>query len=279
MSQKPDPQPFAFGGTFDDARDVGHDEAAVVAVADDAEVGHQGGEGIVGDLRSGGRNDRQQGRFAGIGEAHEAHIGQQLQLHDDPAFLRGLAWLGELGRLHGGRLEEGVAFAAAAALEQHDGLSVLGDLAKRLAGLGFIGHRAQRHVDEDVLAGGACELVAAAWDAIAGHQVLGVAKVQQGPHLGIASQDDVAATTAVAAVRTAFWDIFLTAEMQRTSTAFAGTAVNLHVVNEIRTGHNDLILKHVDVFHGIVIDLCLATVKVEIDIGGSRFREVPFADI
>ena len=58
MAQESDAQAFAFGGTFDDAWDVGHDEALVATIADNAEVRYQGGEGVVGNLRLGCRDDR-----------------------------------------------------------------------------------------------------------------------------------------------------------------------------------------------------------------------------
>ena len=47
----------ALAGAFDKAGDVGHDEAAL-AEADDAEVGLEGGEVVIGDLRARRRHRR-----------------------------------------------------------------------------------------------------------------------------------------------------------------------------------------------------------------------------
>ena len=50
MTQESDSKTFSFCCAFDDAGDVGHDEALMAAIADDAEVGYQSGEGVVGDF-------------------------------------------------------------------------------------------------------------------------------------------------------------------------------------------------------------------------------------
>ena len=78
--------------------DVGHDELGAVAHAahaDDAQMRLQGGEGVVGDLRLGGRHGRDQGGLAGVGEADQRHVGHQLELHVQPELLALLALLGE----------------------------------------------------------------------------------------------------------------------------------------------------------------------------------------
>ena len=117
MSQESDAQSFAFGSTFDNAGNVGHDETAVSAIADNAEVGYQSGERIICNFGLGRRNHREQCRLACIGEAHQSDISQQLQFQSDPFFLIGFTRLGKFGRLQGGRLEKGIAFTATTAFE------------------------------------------------------------------------------------------------------------------------------------------------------------------
>ena len=51
-----------------------------VAGADDAEVGHQRREGVVGDLGLGRRDGRDEGRLAGVGEPDEGDVGDEPQL-------------------------------------------------------------------------------------------------------------------------------------------------------------------------------------------------------
>ena len=49
------------------------------STVDDAEAGMQRGERIVGDLRLGGGDGGEEGRLAGVGQADEADVGDQLQ--------------------------------------------------------------------------------------------------------------------------------------------------------------------------------------------------------
>ena len=92
----------AFMRAFDQAGQVGQHEFALVD-AHDAELRMQRGERIVGDLRL-GRGDRREERgFAGIGQADQAGIGDQLQPQADGALFAGLAGIGVARRLVGRR--------------------------------------------------------------------------------------------------------------------------------------------------------------------------------
>ena len=82
-------------------------------------------ERIVGDLRLGGADRGEERRLAGIGQADEAGIGDQLQPQPDPALLACLAGIGVARRLVGGRLEMRVAEAAIAAFGEHEPLAEL----------------------------------------------------------------------------------------------------------------------------------------------------------
>ena len=64
---------------FDEAGKVGYGEGEFVgevADLDDAEVGLEGGEGVVGDLGPGGGEARDEGGFADVGVADEAGVGE-----------------------------------------------------------------------------------------------------------------------------------------------------------------------------------------------------------
>ena len=84
-------QARAFRGAFDQAGDVGQHEALAHRQVDHAEVGGQGRERIVGDLGRGGGGRGQEGRLAGVGQAHEADVGDQLQPQPEPLLLALLA--------------------------------------------------------------------------------------------------------------------------------------------------------------------------------------------
>src|SRR3546814_4131202 len=63
--------------------------------------------------------------------------------------------------------------------------------------------------------------------------MLGVAEVDQGVQPGHRLEDDVAALTAVAAVRAAIFDIFFPPETDRAGTAPAGLDVNLRLIKKM----------------------------------------------
>src|SRR5262245_34772870 len=119
MAQEARAEAMALMRAFDQARNVGEDEARS-ADADNAELRVERSERIVGDLRFRGRNSGKQGRFAGIGKAKQAGIGNEFQPEPQPAFLAGLARIGATGRAIGRRLEMSVAKTAIAAARQPD---------------------------------------------------------------------------------------------------------------------------------------------------------------
>ena len=124
-------QPLPCVRAFDQPGDVGHDEAAIVAQRHDAEVGRERGERIVGDLGTRRRDARDQRGLAGVGEADEADVGEQLQLQpEEPLFAR-LARLGAPRRAVGGRHEVRVAAPAAAAFATST-LAFLGEIGEQV---------------------------------------------------------------------------------------------------------------------------------------------------
>ena len=79
---------------FDEAGHVGDDEGLLIrlfAHGDDAEVGFEGGEGVVGDLGLGGGDAGDEGGLAGVGIADQADVGQQLEFQAVIALLAGAA--------------------------------------------------------------------------------------------------------------------------------------------------------------------------------------------
>ena len=102
VAQEAQSEPLTLGGSLDDAWDVGHDERLLVAIAHDAQRGLHGGEGVVGNLRAGIAECRQQGGFAGIGKSYQSDVSQQLEFEDDGHLLHGLAGLCVARRLIGG---------------------------------------------------------------------------------------------------------------------------------------------------------------------------------
>ena len=95
MAEEAVAEAVALVRAFDQAGNVGEHEIALVDLHH-AEAGMQRRERIVGDLRLGGGDGGEQGRFAGVGQADEADVGDQLQpQHDGLASRRaGRDWRG-----------------------------------------------------------------------------------------------------------------------------------------------------------------------------------------
>ena len=77
VPKEPQTQAFSLRRPFNDSGNVGHHKALLVAVGHHAEVGSQGGEGIVCDFRFGGAHHAQKGGFSGVGKAHESDVREQ----------------------------------------------------------------------------------------------------------------------------------------------------------------------------------------------------------
>ena len=140
---------------FDEAGHVGDGEGffvGEVADLDDAEVGFERGEGVVGDLGLGGREARDERGFADVGEADEAGVGEQTELE---AVVAGFAGAAELvlsrGLVRGGG-EMLVAAAAAAAAGDDDFFVGVGEVVDQLAGVVVVEERADGDLEGVVLA-------------------------------------------------------------------------------------------------------------------------------
>ena len=91
-------EPRAVARALDQPGDVGDDELALGAL-ERPEHRLERREGVVGDLRRRAREPRQQRGLAGVGQADEADVGEQLQRQLEPALLARQPALGEAGRL------------------------------------------------------------------------------------------------------------------------------------------------------------------------------------
>ena len=172
---------------LDQARNVGDRRAARllirgvedVAQVQDAEVGLERGERIVGDLGPGrGQRGKQRG-LARVGKPHQTYVGDQPQLQADPALLPGFALLGVARSLMRGRGEVDVAQTALAAPRHHQGLFRGDEIAQKPAGLVLEDARARRHLESHVAAGLAVHSGAGTATAGRGLEVMGAAVVAQ----------------------------------------------------------------------------------------------------
>lgn len=100
VAQEFEAEALALGCARNQARYVG-DGVAHVAGHHYAEVRHERGERIIGDLRFGGAHRRDQARLACGRKAHQRHVGDGLEFEDDVAFLARLAQQCEARRTTG----------------------------------------------------------------------------------------------------------------------------------------------------------------------------------
>ena len=149
-------QALALARALDKAGDVGND-IGVLAGTHHAQVGHERGKRIVGNLGSGGTHARDKRGFAHRGEAHERGIGHELHLELNPVLLGRLAQLGERGRAAHRRHKVRIAQATGATGGHDNALAIMhqvGNLEHRGLRLGveLAHHGAHGNLKDQVLA-------------------------------------------------------------------------------------------------------------------------------
>ena len=247
MSQETEPESFPLACSLDDTGYVRHAERPSVPIGDNAQLGRECGERVIGYLRFGGRDYTEHGGLAGIREADKTHVRQYFELHDDRPFLRRFTGLCITGRLVGGGTEMPVSQSSATAFEEHHALVMLLHLADKFPRLPVIDDCAARHFDNLVLAVFAEGTALTASASVSSHDMFLVLEVQEGPEVPVSMQDYRPALTAIAAVRSAFGQIFGTMEVHTPGSALARAAVYLHVVDKI--SHEHLLFNHLPFGH------------------------------
>ena len=219
---------------FDEPGDVRHDEGLAFAHGDDAEDRDDGGEVVVADDGLGFTDDRDERRFADVGEAQQSDVREQFQFELQLPFFAGSAVLGKAGRLSRGGREVPVAPAAASAAGRDEFLFI-GHVGDDGVGLDFPDDGALRDLDVEVLAPFSVTLVAAAVLAVFRLVLPLVPEVRQGGERVVDHKDDVPASAAVSAVGPAAGDIFLTVERNGSVAALAGGDRDLRNIDKHKT--------------------------------------------
>ena len=178
VAQELQAEALALAGAGDEAGDVGDGEA-LVAGLHDAEVGHERGERVVGDLGPRRRQHRHERGLARRREADERDVGERLELEHDVAGVAGLAEQGEAGRLAAGRGERLVAQPPAAAAGD-DELGVGPTRSASTCAVAVLDDGARRGRAAPGAAVGAVALVTRAGLAVGGLAVGVVVVVEQG---------------------------------------------------------------------------------------------------
>ncbi len=225
-------QPDAAVGPLDEAGQVRQHEGALAADRHQAEIGVLGGEGIIGDLRLGVRQAAEQGGLAGIGQADQPRVGDDLQLQHNPALLAGGAGLHLARGAVGGAGESPVAPAAPAAAGDDDFLAGCRQVAEDIAAVAVVDEGARRDTDDQGTGAAAVAVVGAAAPAGFGNPVLAVDDLGEAVSAGHGADDDVAAVAAVAAVGPATRHVLLAPEAAAAGAAVPSLDIESYPIHE-----------------------------------------------
>ncbi len=215
---------------------VGDRRAPLVLLAEieHPEVRLEGRERVVGDLRPGRGERREEGRLARVRQPDEADVGDQPELEADPALLARLALLGVLRGPVGRRGEVDVAEPPTAAPGDHGQLLDRDEVGDELAARVVVDGRPRWDREDEIAAGLAVTARATPRAARRRLEVAVLAVVPQGRLPGIDPEVDRAAAPAVAPVRPAARDVRLASERRGAVPAVTGAHVDLQLVEEHR---------------------------------------------
>ena len=117
-------QTLALARALNEAGNVG-DNVGILAGTHHAQVGHERGKRVIGDLGAGSAHARDERGLAHRGKAHERGVGHELHLKLDPVLLGRLTQLGEGGRTTHRRHKVRIAQAAGATGGHDDALAIV----------------------------------------------------------------------------------------------------------------------------------------------------------
>ena len=222
----------AFRRAFDEAGDVGKDEALLRTHAHHAEVRMKRCKGIVRNLRAGIGHRRNEGGLAGIGHPEKAHISEHLEFELERAVLTGFARR-ELARSAvDGALEVKVPETALAAGGKKRAGAVFSEVGNRFARIRVADDRAYGHAQDDVLAARAVAVCAATVFARGSEELSRVLIVDERIDVAVSLSPHGAAAAAVAAVRAALRNELLAAEARGAVAALAALNLDSGFVDE-----------------------------------------------
>ena len=230
-------QALALARALDQTRNVGND-VRILTGTHHAEVRHERGKRIVGDLGTGGTHARDERRLTHRGKAHERSIGHKLHLELNPMLLGRFAQLSERGRAAHRRHKVRVAQATGTAGRHDNALAIMhqiGNLEHRGLRLGveLAHHGTHGNLKNKVLAALTVTTGTLPVRAAFGAEVMLKAVIDQRRQLSIGLDDDIAATTAVAAIGAALGDKCLAPKRHASGSAVAAAHVNAADIGEL----------------------------------------------
>src|SRR5579883_745425 len=231
VAEEPVAEADALMRPLDQAGNISEHEFSPID-CNDAELRHERGERIVGNLRFRGCDGGEKGRFAGIRKPDDTRIGDQLEPQPDGALFTRLPRVRPSRGAVGRRLEMRVAETAIAAARQQGALAALGEIGEQGRAVLLVDLRADRHFEDRVGPVRAMAILAHAGAAIFGKEMLLIAVVDERIKAVDGFGDDIAPFAAVAAVRTAEFYEFFTPKRHAAVSAVARADIDLGLVEE-----------------------------------------------
>ncbi len=195
---------------------------------------------IVCNLRFRRRNFRKQRALSHIREAHKPYVRYHFHFQNHGMRKGALAFLREVGRVPPRRGKPYVAFAAVAAARHKNFFAVRKHVANDFPRLSVFHQRTERHRDFHVRAALAAATVRAAAFAVARLEFRFETERKKVGHVLVSHKIDIAALTAVAAVRSARGFAFKGFERVHSVAAVARLDCNFHLVGEHTCRHKFL---------------------------------------
>ena len=232
MPQELVPESSTFAGTFDESRNVGDHELRFLTQTHHAKVGFQRGEGIVRDLRLGGRHRRDEGALAGVRIPNECDIGHQLELELEPSRRTVLALFGKLRRATLVGEEPCIAATALTAGNGHPSHAMRAQVGKYFATVEVAHDGALRHLYFQVFSASSVEILPHSRHTVFATTMRMITERHQGRHVVVGDQPYRTTVATVATVRTAVHHRTFAAETHATRATVATTHVQLRFVNK-----------------------------------------------
>ena len=209
VTKKIVPQTGPLGCTGNESRNIGENRAITTGASDDAKIGYERCEGVVGDLGASGGQHSDQGALARIGQADDAHLSQELQFQLEWPFLP-IPALGEFLRSTVAIAEVvGIAQTAATAERHGQPFTRIRQIPQQNSGGEMTHLRPARHLDHEITPRGARALVRTAAPSIIRSEQSFVLEVEQGLKVAVRLQHHRSAMATISAGGSTGRHIFL----------------------------------------------------------------------
>ena len=131
----------------------------------------------------------------------------------------------------------GVALSAPTPGQEHDFLSVFGNLCTHLPTFGIQGHRTQGHFENFIATTSTAAQGTSARLAPLCHHMFSVFEVKQGPQLAVSPHQNMPSSAAIPPIRTSFCRMLIAVEVNAPRTTGPTAAADLNVINKVLLRH------------------------------------------